>query len=357
MKRSVHVLVAILIVVVPAFGAEESRKPLWQGSLPVQGKHVHSIALPGAPSSGVFMDYIAYDQAHHRVWVPAGNTGSVDVVDVTNDRVTRVEGFPTAEIERGGTKRTVGPSSATVGDGVVYVGNRADSSVCAVNAESLRVGPCLKLESMPDGLAYVPSTKEVWVTTPRDNSITVIAASGPDALTKKARIGLEGQPEGYAVDAARGVFYTNLEDKDRTLTIDVRSRRITKTWLPACGEDGPRGLALDHGLDYLFVACTDRVIVLDAGHDGKRLSASEVGDGVDNIDYVERRHELYAAAARAAKLTILRVDPQGRLSVRATVATAPGARNAVATNEGTAYLTDSREGKILVVPPASSGSE
>src|SRR5437867_1885760 len=242
MKRSVHVLVAILIVVVPAVGAEESRKPLWQGSLPVQGKHVHSIALPGAPSSGVFMDYIAYDQAHHRVWVPAGNTGSVDVVDVTSDRVTRVEGFPTAELERAGKKRIVGPSSATVGDGVVYVGNRGDSSVCAVGSESLKVGPCVKLESMPDGLAYVAATKEVWVTTPRDKSITILDASKAGALTKKSRIGLEGQPEGYAVDNARGVFYTNLEDKDRTLTIALKSHTVTRTWTPSCGEDGPKGL-------------------------------------------------------------------------------------------------------------------
>jgi hypothetical protein len=49
---------------------------------------------------------------HHRVWVPAGNTGSVDVVDTTSEKITRVEGFPTAEFERGGTKRTVGPSAA-----------------------------------------------------------------------------------------------------------------------------------------------------------------------------------------------------------------------------------------------------
>ena len=71
---------------------------------------IHSIALPGAPSTGVLMDYLAYDRAHHRVWVPAGNTGSVDVVDVASDRVTRVEGFRTAEFERAGTKRIVGPS-------------------------------------------------------------------------------------------------------------------------------------------------------------------------------------------------------------------------------------------------------
>ena len=174
---------------------------------------VRSIALPGAPPGGVGMDYLAYDRARHRVWVPAGNTGSVDVVDGVDGRVSRVEGFATAELERNGTKRTVGPSSATVGDGVVYVGNRGDSSVCAVGAESLRVGPCVELESMPDGLAYVAATKEVWATTPRAHSIAVIDAAAGGALTRKAEIPLDGQPEGFAVDDLRGVFFTNLEDK------------------------------------------------------------------------------------------------------------------------------------------------
>jgi len=313
---------------------------------------VRSVALPSAPAAGVFMDYLAYDRGHQRVWVPAGNTGSVDVVDVGNDHVTRVEGFRTAEMERRGTKRTVGPSAATVGEGVVYVGNRADSSVCAVDAESLRIGPCVTLDSAPDGLAYVAATKEVWVTTPRDQSITIIDAASPGTLTSKAKVRLDGQPEGYAVDDARRVFYTNLEDKDRTLSININSRQVVKTWLPGCGEDGPRGLALDHALDFLFVACTDRVMVLDAAHDGKLLSALAVGDGLDNIDYVESRHELYAAAGRAATLTIARLDSQGRLTPLAVAATAPGARNAVATDAGTAYVTDSPEGKLLVVAPA-----
>jgi DNA-binding beta-propeller fold protein YncE len=314
---------------------------------------VHSIALPGAPSEGVFMDYLTYDPVHHRVWVPAGNTGSVDVVDAVDGRVSRVEGFPTTEVERRGMKRTVGPSSATVGDGVVYVGNRGDSSVCAVGAASLRVGPCVLLDSMPDALAYVPSTKEVWVTTPRDHSIVILDATD-DALTAKNKITLDGAPEGFAVDDRRGVFYTNLEDRDRALTIDIRSRQVTRTWLPGCGEDGPKGLALDQRHDYLMLACRDRVMVLDAGHDGKQLSTIDVGDGVDNIDYMEAHHELYAAAARAAKLTIARLDARGQLTPLAVVTTAPGARNAVATDAGTAYLTDSPEGKILVVAPAAS---
>ena len=315
---------------------------------------VHSIALPGASAAGVSMDYLAYDRAHHRVWVPAGNTGSVDVVDAGSEQVHQVAGFPTAQVEWRGVKRTVGPSSATVGAGVVYVGNRGDATVCAVDAESLRVGACIKLDSSPDGLAYVAPNREVWVTTPRARSIVILDAAAPGALTAKATIHLDGAPEGFAVDAARGVFYTNLEDKDRTLKIDLQSRAIASTWPTGCGERGPRGLGLDHGLDFLMVACVDRVLVLDAGHGGKRLSTLAVGEGLDNLDYAEARHELYAAAGRAARLAIAQLDSQGRLTAVATVPTAPGARNAVVSDEGIAYVTDSPESKLLVVAPATS---
>jgi DNA-binding beta-propeller fold protein YncE len=343
-----------LLLLVGVTGLEGGASPASAPAPDSKTHSVRSLPLPGAPAGGVLMDYIAYDRAHHRLWVPAGNTGSVDVVDVKTDHITRVEGFATSEVERQGTKRLVGPSSATVGEGVVYVGNRGDSSVCAVDAESLRIGACLKLASMPDGLAYVASTKEVWVTTPRDNSISIVDVAAAGVLTLKARIELPGQPEGFTVDDARGVFYTNLEDKDRTLTIDLKRRQVTRTWLPGCGEEGPRGLTLDRKLDFLMVACTDHVVVLDAGHEGKQLSTIEVGQGVDDLDYVEPRHELYGAAGRAAQLTIARLEAKGGLTRAATVPTAPGARNAVATDDGTAYVTDALEGKILVVAPVGS---
>ena len=297
------------------------------------------------------MDYLAYDRSQHRVWVPAGNTARVDVVDALTGGVTSISGFATAEVERRGTKRTVGPSSVAIGDGVVYVGNRGDSSVCAIDAVHLTIETCVTLDSPPDGLAYVASTKEVWATTPRNRSISVVdAADG--GLKWKATIPLDGQPEGFAVDDARGCFYTNLEDHDRTLRIDVRRRQVTSTWPAACGAEGPRGLALDGERNFLLVACTDRVRVLDAGREGTPLGLIAVGEGLDNIDYLAKRHELYAAAARSATLTIARLDPLGALTQLASVPTAEGARNAVVTDEGVAYLTDSADSKLLVVAPA-----
>ena len=309
------------------------------------------LALPGAPTDGVALDYLAIDRARHRVWVPAGGTGSTDVIDTTTRELRRVEKFPTAEMERHGRKRMVGPSSATIGDGVVYVGNRADSSVCAVDAATLERGGCVTLSSMPDGLAFIASAKEVWVTTPRDQSIVILDVSTPAAPKLGKSFKLDGDPEGYAVDDERGLFYTNLEDKDLTLRIAVATHAVTATWKPACGEDGPKGLAIEPRGQWLMVACPDHVEVLAAGTDGRILSKVPTGDGVDNIDYLPGKRSVYVAAAGAATITVASLDEQGMLKRLAASPTAKGARNAVVTDDGTAYVADGPAGTILVVHP------
>jgi DNA-binding beta-propeller fold protein YncE len=313
------------------------------------GYTTRTLALPGATPDGVFMDYLAFDAKTGFVWVPAGNTASVDVIDSATGKVTSVGGWKTQEVERRGKKRTVGPSAASVGDGVVYVGNRGDSSVCAVDAKTFARGACATLDSMPDGVAYVAPGNEVWVTTPRDKSIRVLDGK---TLAQKARLAFEGEPEGFAVDAKRGRFYTNLEDKDRTLAIELGSRKTVATWNPGCGEEGPHGLALDEEKGFLFIACSARAEVMDVGHDGKVLGKVDTGDGVDNLDYSSARGEVYVGAARAAKLTVARVDKAGALALVAQVPTKEGARNGVVTSKGEVYLADSPASAVVVVTPA-----
>src|SRR5207248_8546995 len=93
----------------------------------------------------VTLDYCAYDHATGRLWVPASNTGSVDVIDEATDAVSQVTGFKTGEVELRGRKVTLGPTAVSIGDGVVYVGNRGDSSLCIIDAHSLERGGRLQL--------------------------------------------------------------------------------------------------------------------------------------------------------------------------------------------------------------------
>ena len=311
---------------------------------------VHSITLPGGSAAGIGMDYIAFDAATDSVWVP-GNAGAVSVIDVPSGKVRQVTGFPTQEVTFRERKRTLGPSAVSIGNGVVYIGSRGDSSICAVNPKTLAKERCEKLSSMPDGVAYVAATKEVWVTTPREKSIRILDAA---TLKEKAKLTFEGNPEGFAVDGKRHRFYTNLEDKDRTLAIDLTSHKTVETWNPSCGEEGPHGLRVDESNGHLFVACSARVEVLDAAGNGAVLSSVDTGDGVDDIDYSPKTHQLYAGAARAAKLTIARDDAAGHLTVVSTVATPAGCRNPAVAANGTVYLAHGggvASNDIVVVTP------
>jgi hypothetical protein len=311
--------------------------------------------LPGA-TGAASLDYIAYE-APGRVWIPVGSTGSADAFDVTARTFTRVDGFKTAVRDARGTKRTVGPSSAAAGDGVVYIGNRATNEVCPIDAKKLALGKCLALPVAIDGLAYVASAKELWVTEPHESQIAVLDASKPGALAPKAIVKLEGAPEGYAVDDAHGIFYTNLEDKGGTVAIDVKTHKPTSTWNAGCGSDGPRGLVVDGARGLVVVACTDHLQVLDASpaHGGAKLGTLDTGAGVDNVDYAPSTKLVYAAAGKAERLTIASLDDKGVLTVVATGATAPGARNPVVDGGGRVYVADSQASRIWVfdAPPST----
>jgi thimet oligopeptidase len=319
----------------------------FEGSPAGQTYSVKNLPLPGGPGP-ILMDYIAFDPAIRSVWVPAGNTGLVDVIDSSTHAIRQISGFPTAEMGTGERKRKVGPSSVSIGEGVAYVGNRGDSSICAFDSRTLAKKACQRLDAMPDGVAYVGRTKEVWVTTPRDKSIRVLDAG---TLAEKGKLTFEGSPEGFAVDGKNNRFYTNLEDKDRTLAIDLESRKIVATWNPSCGQEGPRGLRVDPDAGHLFVACTARVEVLDTRHGGAVLSSIDPGEGVDDLDYRPDTHLLYVGASRAGRLTVARVDAAGKLSVVATVNTPTGSRNPVATDTGAVYLTHAAGGEVVVAEP------
>src|SRR6266481_5065884 len=176
------------------------------------------ISLPGA-TGAVALDYFAYDRATGKLWVPASNTGSVDVIDEKTDAVSEITGFPTGEIERRGKKITVGPTAASIGNGVVYIGNRGNATLCVIDAKTFTRGECVPAspdrDVTADGVLYVAGTRELWITTrptlgadpAAAKSLQVFDASDPHHLKPKIKISLEGLAEGYAVDNQRGLFY------------------------------------------------------------------------------------------------------------------------------------------------------
>ena len=321
--------------------------------------------LPGARGL-VSLDYFVFDSANHRLWVPASNTGSVTIIDDDTDQVTSITGFRTAQVDFMGKRPVMGPTSVTLGEGVAYVGNRGDSTVCVVDIRTLKPGDCRAIGSAsqglaaaPDALTYVAATHELWVTrgvppmsVPSiDRAITVFDVSSPQDLKEKATIPLGASAEGFAVDNQRHRFYTSLEEKGETIAIDIRTHKIAGHFHSGCDE--PHGLALDEDGGLLFVACMSRVVSIDVAHDGKVLGSIETGRGLDNIAYLPARRLLFAAAADAATLTVAHVDDHGRLQKVAVWPTEKGARGVVVDSKASAFVMDPYGGKILKLTPQS----
>src|SRR5215469_18896525 len=251
MKQRSSVLASVLLVVLAAWAVfAQTGSPTTASRSPNTNYSVRTLPLPDNNTGDVSMDYIAYDPGTNSVWVPGGNTGAVDVVDAATGKVRQIPGFSTKEVEGRNGKRIFGPTAVSIGEGVVYIGNRGDSSVCAFDARTLMRGACGHLDAVPDGVAYVAPTKEVWVTTPGEKSIRVLDSKTMD---QKAKLTYDGNPEGYAVDPIRGRFYTNMEDLDRTLAIDLNTHKTVATWNPSCGKGGPHGIGLDAKAGHLFI--------------------------------------------------------------------------------------------------------
>src|ERR1700682_6791480 len=123
---------------------------------------VRTLALPDNGTGDVSMDYIAFDAATNSLWVPGGNTGAVDVVDVATGKVRQIPNLATSQVQARGGTRVLGPSAVSIGEGVVYIGNRGGSDVCAFHARTLARVTCGQLDSRPDGVVYVAPTRAVW---------------------------------------------------------------------------------------------------------------------------------------------------------------------------------------------------
>jgi hypothetical protein len=292
------------------------------------------------------MDYIGYDEVSDSVWVPGGNTGKTFVIDASTEQVRAIDGFPVRTMDG----RELGPSSVSFGPHSAFIGNRADSTVCAVNTATLKREGCIVLPSTPDGLAYVSSTREVWATTPRTHSIAVLGVT-ESGFKDAGRIELPGQPEGYAVDTKRALFFTNLEDKDETLGIDLTTHAVKTKWKTGCGDGGPRGIGIDVERGLLFVACKAGLVGFRLDAEAARIGPVATGEGVDNPAIVPGLKRLFAAAGAAGTLSIFEYSQDGHPSLLSTPETAHGVRVVTADKRGKAFAADSAGGRIWVLGP------
>jgi DNA-binding beta-propeller fold protein YncE len=310
-----------------------------------------AVALPES-SPGIGFDDLRYSASLHRLLVPGGRSGRLNLVNPDTPAVTSIPGFSTLGSYEGG--HDDGPTSAEEADGRVYVTDRTSRTLLVVDPEGETIVGSTPLAAQPDYVRYVAQTNELWVSEPGGSQLEIFKLGTDGMPTHDGVIPVDNGPESLVVDPIRGRIYTHRWQRS-TLAIDVETRTIVAEWLNGCAAS--RGIALDETRGFLFSGCSEgTAAVLDVAHDGRILSTIARGAGFDVIGYSPALGHLYLAGSACACLVLLGVDARGGLSFLDRLDAPSSTHCAAADDVGHAWVCDPDEGRLFRIDDRHPGS-
>jgi DNA-binding beta-propeller fold protein YncE len=308
------------------------------------------VPIPGG-EGGIGFDDLVFSSRLHRLVVPGGLTGNLDLIDPATRKVTAISGFSKESKFGGGHGE--GTTSADEGRGLLFASDRSKRLLVVVDPAKRAVVASAKLDAGPDYVRFVPPTDEIWVTEPGAEQIEIFSLpkEGAPALTRVGVVHVAGGPESLVIDAGRDRAYTHLW-KAATVAIDLHAHSVAGQWKNGC--EGSRGIAVDEERALLFAGCGEgKATAMDLRRGGV-VSSESTGKGVDVIAYSPQLHHLYAPGADSATMSVIAVSAGGKLSTIATVPTAKGAHCVAADHQGGAWVCDPDGGRLLVYQDAQS---
>jgi DNA-binding beta-propeller fold protein YncE len=240
-------------------------------------RQVADVPLPGGSSR---FDYQSYDASQKSLYIAHLGAGSLVVYDVRTSRVLgEVHGVAGAHGVL--AVPSLGRVYATATDTQELVGIRGLSVVSRT-----RVG------GYPDGLAYDPVRKRIFVSDKTGGAVVVVDRRG--RLVRKVRFGGEAGNVKYDEGAKRMLVAE--AGREQLVSIGAKSLRVVaRTPLPGC--DGAHGLQLDVPRRLAFVACENNAKLLVVDLKARRVTQTlTVGDGPDVLALDPSLHRLYVAS-------------------------------------------------------------
>jgi DNA-binding beta-propeller fold protein YncE len=185
----------------------------------------------------------------------------------------------------------------------------------------------------PDGAAYDPFSKLVFVMNHRGGDATLIDPVGQKAV---ATIPVGGTLEFPASDGAGKVF-VNVEDQHQIAAIDVKLQKVVARYpMPEC--DSPTGLAYVPGSKLLISSCNGVAKFIQAS-DGKEVASLAIGKGPDAVIYDERRQLAFIPCSQEGILEVISVKDPAHIAIVQQVPTQAGTRTgALDPQSGRIYL-------------------
>ena len=243
-------------------------------------KQVADVPMPGP---AVRFDYQTLDAGHNRLYIAHMNADQLVVFDTrTQQVIANLDGF----------KRVHGVIAAPEIDRV-SASVTGDHQVAAVDMKSLKTVAMTGPVSYPDGLAYSPATKRVFVSDEHGGVDAVV-----DTTTNKllANIPLGGGAGNTVYDSGSGHILVAVHSVNELVVIDPAAMKIIGRYsLP--GIKNPHGIVLDLASRLAFVAGEENhsLAVVDLVS-MKVLSTHQVGEDPDVLAFDSGLKRLYVSA-------------------------------------------------------------
>jgi len=262
-----------------------------QGQAPAPLKKLADVALPGP---AVRFDYQSFDPTHGRLYIAHMNADQLVVFDVKKrEVVANLDGFA-----------NVHGVWAVPELGRVYASVTGEHKVAAVDMQTLKtiakVGPV----NYPDGIAYVPSPKRVFVSDEHGNADVVFDATTNSLITA---IPLGGGAGNTVYDSGSGHILVAVHQKNELAAIDPATAKIIGHY-PVPGVESPHGIALDVPARLAFVAGEDnnKLALLDLST-MQVLATYPVGKDPDVLAFDPGLKRLYVSA-ESGNVTVFREE-------------------------------------------------
>jgi DNA-binding beta-propeller fold protein YncE len=246
------------------------------GSLPLR-------PLARVPLSGpaVRFDYTSIDQTTHTLWISHMDASQLLAFDVVKRKITKTIAAP-------GVHGVIAVPQL----GRVYASATNAREVLTINARTGSVLARAPAGEYPDGLAYDPAQRHVFVSDESGGVETVITASG----RRIATIPLGGEAGNVQFDPVTDHVLADVQTRTDIAVIDPRTNRIVKRIrVPNCVND--HGLLIDAPRRLAFVACDGNAKLLTLNLRTMAFTGTfDVGQSPDVLAFDPTKRRLYVSA-------------------------------------------------------------
>lgn len=288
-----------------------------------------SIPLPNLNGR---IDHMAFNPRLQSLYVAALGNNSVDVVNVSSGQFQRVIA---------GLSEPQGVLYVSSTD-QVYVSNGVTGVVNVFGGSSLVSVANISLGSDADNIRYDQGSNLVYVGYGQ-GGVAVVNAT---ARTVIGTIQLSGHPEGFQVDTTSGKVFVNVPTSGYIAVADTTTRTVTDRW-PLANATGNYPMALDQTHGRLFVGTRSpaQLMVIDVGT-GKTIATLSISSDPDDIYYDGANGCIYISSGSGYLTAVKQSDPF-HYSVVKQLATSTNARTSL-------LIPD--QGLYFVAAPATQNS-